>query len=520
VTSPFRIDGVPLGPDGIPDIAENFSTPMAELGSTGLRRWGGYVDEEFLPQLRGRKAIAVYREMSTNDPTIGSLLWAIDKLLRQVTWRVDPASSSHEDQQAAYFVEQCMDDMSHTWDDMISEILSMLVYGWSWHEVVYKRRIGQVRSSSLRSKYSDGLIGWRKIPIRAQETLLRWEFDDEGGVQALVQLAPPDYKQTTIPIRKSLLFRTALHKGNPEGQSILRTAYRPWYFKKRIEEIEAIGIERDLAGMPIARVPAELFSAAPGSKDYQTLQAFKKMVRSIRRDQQEGIVMPQSYTQVSTGQGQPEYDFSLLSSSGGRQFDTNAIIERYEQRILMTVLADFILVGHEDGGSYSLHTDKTGIFRSSLNSFASAIANVFNRHEIPRLFALNGWKLQQLPQIKPSDVDAPDLTELGGFMTQMVQAGAQFFPDPELEDFIRKSAKLPPKSPEVQQLQDNQNAQSQAMQMAMAQYQAQQAGAEGEEGGDSSADDSQDPNQSDPSSSDDQPPSDPSGNSDFQGMFS
>jgi hypothetical protein len=371
----------------------------------------------------------------------------------------------------------------------------------------------------LRSKYSDGLIGWRKVPIRAQETLLRWEFDDEGGVQALVQLAPPDYKQVTIPIRKSLLFRTALHKGSPEGQSILRTAYRPWYFKKRIEEIEAIGIERDLAGMPIASVPAELFSAQPGSRDYATLQAFKKMVRSIRRDEQEGIVMPQSYTQVSTGQGQPEYNFELLSSSGGRQFDTNAIIERYEQRILMTVLADFILVGHEGQGSYALHTDKTGIFRSSLNSFATAIANVFNRHELPRLFALNGWRLQQLPQIKPSDVDAPDLTELGSFMTEMSQAGMQWFPDPELEDFIRKSAKLPPKSPEVQQLQDQQNAQSQAMQMAQAQMMAQAQPGSEEPGGDSSSASSgeSDPDQTDPSSSDAQPPADPTN---FQGMFS
>lgn len=453
VTSPFKIDGVPEGPGGVPDLAESVRTPLSELGSTGLRAWGGYVDEEFLPQLRGRKAIAVYREMSNNDPVIGSLLWAIDKLLRQITWRVDPASSTYEDQQAAFFVEQCMDDMSHTWDDMISEILSCLVYGWSWHEVVYKRRIGQVRSSSLRSKYNDGLIGWRKIPIRAQETLLRWEFDDEGGIQAMVQLAPPDYKQVTIPIRKSLLFRTALHKGNPEGLSVLRNAYRPWYFKKRIEEIEAIGIERDLAGMPIARVPENLFNAQPGTRDYQTLQSFKKMVRSIRRDEQEGIVMPLSYTQTSTGQGQPEYEFELLSSGGARSFDTNAIIERYEQRILMTVLADFILVGHEDSGSYALHTDKTGIFRSSLNSFASAVANVFNRHEIPRLFALNGWRLTKLPEIKPSDVDAPDLTELGGFMSALTSSGMQLFPDPDLEEFLRRSAKLPPKSPETVMLQ-------------------------------------------------------------------
>jgi hypothetical protein len=37
---------------------------MAELGVTGIKRTGGYIDEEFLPALRGRKAIEVFREMS------------------------------------------------------------------------------------------------------------------------------------------------------------------------------------------------------------------------------------------------------------------------------------------------------------------------------------------------------------------------------------------------------------------------------------------------------------------------
>jgi hypothetical protein len=478
MTYPDMTLGVPeFGPDGSMN-GPTVMNSMVELGQTGLRRWGGYVDEEFLPQLRGRKSIQIYKEMSENDPMVGSLLWAIDKLIRGVTWRVDSASSSPEDQLAAQFVEECMDDMSHTWDDLVSEILSMLVYGWSWHEVVYKRRGGNVRNPSLRSKYDDGMIGWRKMPIRSQETLLEWEFDDDGGVQSMIQLAPPDYKKATIPIAKSLLFRTALHKSNPEGRSILRTAYRPWYFKKRIEEIEAIGIERDLAGLPMATIPAEFLSAAPGTKEWKTAEAFKKMVRSVRRDEMEGLVIPQAYDEETQN---PLYSFELLSSGGARNFNTDQIIQRYEQRILMTVLADFILVGHQDTGSYALHTDKTGIFRSSLNSFAVAIANVLNRYELPRLFALNGWNLRALPEIKPSDVDAPDLTELGGFIGAMTQAGMTFFPDPELEEFIRSAAKLPQKSEETIMLQAQAEAQRVAQEAAYNAMQA--AGQAGPAGG-------------------------------------
>lgn len=422
------------------EVPKNVS-PMIELGATGLKRNAGYINEEFLPQLKGRKAVQIYKEMADNDPTVGALLFAVDRLMRQITWRVEPAGSNTEQKQAAEFIEQCMEDMSTTWDDVISEILTMLPFGWSWHEIVYKRRMGPwEKDGRQRSKYTDGRIGWRKIPIRAQETMTRWVFDETGGIKAMVQMAPPAYKTVVIPIEKSLLFRVSTAKGNPEGRSFLRNAYRPWYMKKRLEEIEGIGAERDLAGLPVARVPSDYLSAAKGTDKNKMVEAFRTMVRSVRRNEQEGIIVPRL---IDPDTKQDLFDFALLNSGGGRQFDINTIIRRYEERILMTVLADFILVGHQSVGSYALHTDKTGLFRASMNSIASSIADVFNRYAIPRLFEVNGWKLDELPQLVPGDIDPPDLTQLSAFMGQLTSAGITWFPDPELEKFLREAARLP-----------------------------------------------------------------------------
>ena len=415
--------------------------PMDELGVTGVKRVSGYIDEEFLPALRGRKAVRVYREMSANDSMVGALLFTIDKLVREVEWKVLPATQDDEGVQAQEFLESCMEDMSHSWDDLMGEILSMLAYGWSWHEIVYKRRLGPwEKDPRKRSKHNDGLIGWRKMPIRAQETMLRWSFDESGGVRALVQMAPPRYQTTVIPIEKSILFRTSIAKGNPEGQSLLRTAYRAWYFKKRLEEFEAIGVERDLAGMPVGKVPADYLTAAKGTPQAKTVEAYRKMVRGVRRDENEGLVLP---TQYDPDTKQPLFDFELMSSGGTRQFDTNSIINRYEQRILMCVLADFILVGHEGTGSYSMHTDKTGIFRAALNAITKAIADTLNRYAVPRLFAVNGWKLDELPRFEPTNVDPPDLQQLAAFISSTSGAGMTWFPDPELEKYIREIARLP-----------------------------------------------------------------------------
>lgn len=430
--------------EGEVQVAEQLAEQVpvfAEIGATGLKRSAGFLDEEFLPQLRGRKAVQVYKEMSENDPLVGAMLYSIQMLLRNVEWVVEPGGKSRQDSIVADLVETGMQDMSQTWDEFISEALTMLVFGWSWHEVVYKRRGGLYqRNAKLRSKHTDGLLSWRKMPIRAQETMFKWVFDDTGDVRALVQMPPPRYQQLMIPIERSLLFRFQQSKGSPEGRSLLRNAYRPWYYKKRIEEFEAVGVERDLAGLPMVTVPAEWLRSKPGSYQHKAVLEFKKMVKSIRRDEQEGLVFPAAYDQDTK---QPLFKFELLGSGGGRQFPTDNIIQRYEQRILMSILADFILVGHEGSGSYSMHVDKTGIFRTSLNAICDSIAQVFNRHAIPRLVRLNGFQVESLPTIKPLDVDAPDITQLGAFMSQMAGLGMQWFPNVDMEQFVRKTARLP-----------------------------------------------------------------------------
>ena len=442
LTAPQQAASGDTSPEDMALMAEQGQIPIFnEIGSTGLKRAAGYLDEEFLPQLRGRKAVAVYKEMSENDPIVGSLLYAITRLLGNVDWRVEPAGKSKEHAEAAKLVETAMDDMNVPWSEFIMEAASHLVYGWAWHEVVYKRRGGPwERNPKLRSKYTDGMVGWRKMPIRSQETLLRWLFDEEGDAIGMVQLAPPRYATTVIPLHRSLLFRHGTYKGSPEGRSLLRNAYRPWFMKKRLEEIEAVGIERDLAGLPIVKVPAEMLRARAGTDQHKQVEAFKKMVKSVRRNEQEGMVFPAAYDQDTK---QALYEFELLGGGGTRAFNIDGTIKRYEERILGTVLADWILVGHQQTGSYSMHIDKTGLFRTALNSVAQSMAEVLNRHAIPRLFMANGWKPSELPKIIPSDVDAPDLTQLSSFMSSMAGLGVQWFPDPTMEQFVRQAARMP-----------------------------------------------------------------------------
>lgn len=428
------------------------SNDSKEIGRVGQRRYGGIFYEEFLSELRGRKGAEVFTEMSNNDETIGAILFAIEMLVRQASWNVEPGGSTAKDREAAEFVKSCMDDMQQTWIDTISEILSFLTYGWSFHEIVYKRRMGRTKDNRTSSKYDDGLIGWMKLPIRSQDTLYQWEYDDQDNLIGMTQMPPPDFGLITIPMNKAMLFRTRSRKDNPEGRSILRTAYRSWYFKRRIQEIEGIGIERDLAGLPVITTPEGMDIWDKDDEDMNAIRTgLEAMVKNIRRDSTEGLVLPFGYT------------FELTSTGGSRQFDTNSIIARYDTKISQTVLADFIQLGHESVGSFALSSDKTNLFSMAICAFLDIICQTFNSQGIPALIDINGDHfagVTDYPRLTHGDIEDVDLATVATFIKDMTSIGV-IIPDESLEDYVRQLGKLPKRTTDTVPMEARRAAQQQ-----------------------------------------------------------
>ena len=419
--------------------------PQKEIGRIGQQRFGiqGYGSifmEEFLPELQGVRGVHTYEEMANNDSTIGAVLFAINMLMRKAEIHVEPGGDTEKDKEAAEFVDSCMYDMEKTWPDTFSEFLSFLHIGWAYHEICYKRRCGKTKSPITNSKYDDGLIGWRKLAPRAQDTLEGWEYElDTDDLKGMWQQAPPTFQRAMIPLEKALHFRTRSYKDNPEGRSILRTAYRDWYFKKRLQEIEAYGIERDLAGFPVLSAPEGM--DIWDTEDPEMVQALahaEMIVSSIRRDSREGLVIPG---------GEHGWKLELLASSGKRQFDTNAIIERYNKAIATSVLADFVMLGQQQVGSFALADSKTKIFALAIGAYLDIICEVFNNQAIPRLIDLNGDHFKGItdyPRMEHGDIEEKDLTQFTTFIKEMVGVGV-LEPDEELEKEIRRVGGLPEK---------------------------------------------------------------------------
>lgn len=390
-----------------------------EVGKTGIRFSYGYVYEDFLTSLQGTRGIKVFREMSDNDAVIGSCLHAIKQILREARWEVRAGDSGvAECKKDAEFLERNILSMTHSWTDFVVEILSMLIYGWSYFEQVFKRDY-------------NGDIVWEKLAHRKQSSMEKWELDDVGEVLGLYQRPAPDYKLVYLPLKKGILFRTEPAGNNPEGRSILRNAYRSYYFKKNIEEIEGIGIERDLAGLPMLTPPPEFKIESEDIETKTAIDWAKKLVSSIRRDEQDGILKPHGW------------DFELVASPGKRQFDTSEIINRYNKQISVTVLAQFVMLGMERTGSYALAKEQTDLFYMCLEGWADTMASTFNRHAIPTLFGLNGIssKDRPLPYMVHTNIHRYNLRDLAYFVSTLANVEGLVI-DEDVQNYLKQYARL------------------------------------------------------------------------------
>ena len=419
---------------------------LGEIGASGLKRSGGVVLEEFHRDLRGPKAAAVYREMLSNDPVIAGIRLLVETFVKGVTWRVVPGSESDaEDLKWAAFVGECMGDMSHPWSDLIADAISEAWYGFAPCEAVYKIRGGDTLDPTHKSRYSDGLIGWRKFPLRAQDSVTGWLFDDAGGVQGLVQQAAPDYRERTIPIEKMLLFRTSARGGNPEGVSLLRGAYVPFYYRKRIAEYEAIGVERDLAGIPVMWLPPALLASGATPEQKSARSTFEAIAKDLRADEIASVTMPLAWDAA----GHKVYDLSLLASGGARAFPTDAILNRYAKLEATALLADLVLIGQESVGSFALASSKTNTLAVALNSLLDGIGDVLNRFAVDPLLRLNGVRPDRPPRLAHGDLETSPMAELADAIGKLAAAGMPLFPDPDVENVVRASLGLPAKKLEA-----------------------------------------------------------------------
>ena len=416
-----------------------------ELGVSGKQTYTGDIRaDEFLQELRGKKAIQKYREMRDNNAIVGSIMYAIEQTLRDVKIEVKPADDSEVAKREAEFLQSVLDDMDHSLDDHVSEALSYLTYGFSWFEVVYKRREGDMRSPKKNSKFEDGRIGIKKIAIRAPWTVESFEVDQSTGeILGMYQEAAWGKRPAMIPIEKSVYYRTTSLNNDPSGRSVLRNAFVSYTYLNKIQSYEAIAIERELHGVPIGRMPAEYMSA-DASVDQAALRSqFDKILRDLKLNEQGYALLPSDLYVDAEGRptNQRLMDIELITANGSRSIDIDPVVKRYQHDIARSLMAEFLMLG-SGSGSYALSKTKTDLFLRSLESYINTIVDVLNKQLVERLWQLNGLDWSTMPKLVAGDVAPHDLREIASFLRNLNGAGIEVQDHPEVVSDLMAIAEI------------------------------------------------------------------------------
>lgn len=172
----------------------------AVKGMAGTKIIDGYLDEEYNPQLAGFKGMEVYDRMRRSDAQVSAVLLAMELPIRNAYWDIEPAKNEDDEvtpeyqEQADFVTEALFERMQDGWDNKLREILTMLPFGFSLFEKVYK--------------VEDDRVWIDKLGFRKQVTIQRWITSARlpGVTQLLPTPGPTGEFEVSIPGYQLLLF--------------------------------------------------------------------------------------------------------------------------------------------------------------------------------------------------------------------------------------------------------------------------------------------------------------------------
>lgn len=396
---------------------------LSEIGVAGLRMFAGVPVEDFHSELQWPRAANTYKKMACSVP-INSALMLYQNLISKVDWRVKPPKdATAEELNQVKFVEECLNDMEIPFRKVVQDALSSNVFGFAVLEKVYRRR-----NKSSGSMYEDNKIALKKLALRNQETIYGFVMSDDNsevlGVKQNVNMVTSqslDSGTIIIPRNKFVHITTGNNRSDPFGSSPLRNVYIAWRYLEALSEMEAQGISKDLVGLPVMRVPAQLLSPDADPVQLQTLESLKQILRNLQSNAQSGIMLPSAMDETTKT---PLFDLELLTNNGGQKtFDLNQIKNYYQNQIYTGLFADVLILGTNGVGSFALGTVKNSLTGAAVESMLDNFVDAFNRDVIRQLYELNNWDVTRACTLDYENLHSADLETVSKFWQRVASVG-------------------------------------------------------------------------------------------------
>lgn len=394
----------------IPDLSKVRTRGAKTIGVSGVVNYGGFLlESEENVKLLGVEKYKTYSNILANVSIIGAGTRYFLNLVAKPSWRVEPANQTPEAIEAAEFVQTVMDRVNTPWSRIIRRAAMYRFYGFSIQEWTAKR-------------FKDGRIGLKDIAPRPQSTITRWKTDRIGEVQGVWQTDPQNYHEIFLPREKFIYLVDDSINDSPEGLGLFRHIIEPAKRLQRYEELEHIGFETDLRGVPVGKAPFAALQRKVKSSEItqEEADALTKPMRSFMENHIRGnktALMMDSTPYQTSDEGQkpsttPLWDIELLKSGITSQDAIYKAIMRITTEIARVLGVEGLLLGGSDRGSLALSKDKSHNFYLIVDSTITELLASYQKDFIGPLWDLNGFDEELKPTLKADVVQFRDVESI------------------------------------------------------------------------------------------------------------
>lgn len=404
----------------------------SELGSTGVytKSISNHFDQS-IKELTFPYSLETYDKMAM-DVTIASALNAVTVIANRVPIYIEAYDQTKQHQKRAEFVTQCFNDMvdGENLESVIQKALTFNKYGFAILEKVFRRR-----RYKNGSKYDDGKIGLKYLPMRKQHSITEFKWDvDYRRFEGVYQNVTPstgldllwnDRQRLSlkpkrndsdkwIPRESFLLFKTDLSTDLPQSISPLYHCYEGWRELQKHKDLENIAASKNMNGILVGRAPEEYLSEEADEDMKKAGKAFKDGLSKITINEQGSVLLPS--TRSEDAHGALEWDVTTLQSSSSHVTSISAIVQRIQNEILQLMFADVLRSGDD---VVVANKNKKSLLNMLVEIRIKEILRVLNVDLIPELFRRNGWDDSKLPTIRYGELEEVDMAVFAKAMQQL-----------------------------------------------------------------------------------------------------
>jgi hypothetical protein len=371
---------------------------LIEIGASGMTSYGNIVQAEYNPDLRGLRGTIVYDKMRRGDGQVRGTLRLVKSPVTSANWYVEPHCKTDPDcVEQAEFIDWAINNIGRSWVRFLWESLLMLDYGYYAFEKVFEYAtwtpgVDEETPGRMRPR-ARTVLKWREFAPRHPLTIQWWLFDDTGHVASVqhqkISGNNSSFESVPIPADKLLLFTLDEEANDPTGISILRSAYKHWYYKDNLYKIDAIQKERHGIGVPVVTLPANYTD--------EDKKFANEIGRNLRTNEKAHVVLPPGW---------------LLEFAEIRTQPADALrsAEHHDMMIARNVLGQFInlgaAAGSSGGGSRAVGTVQERVFSKSLRYVADLVREQINHDAIMELIRFNyGPDVNVFPEMKVRRLD-------------------------------------------------------------------------------------------------------------------